>query len=657
MSTTPDTELLLRKVKAKGVRKGQLASLAQKAGLWDGKAKTTVTELQKRLLAIENLDLVWPHHHLLPEPKPDVEHLKTLREALDNSTRVNRTLGLSFVALMFYILLIITSTTDLMIFLPESTVHLPIIDVDLPLIGFYSTVPFIVLVIHFNLLMNLKHHQQKYRLWRDAVGAKGDSNLLDPILINFLDAYGRGSPLRLLLILMISTSIFYFPLINLILLQWRFSDYHSFSISSWQFVITLADVGLVLGFFYNVFYRKTNVQKSWRRVLSVGHWPTYLLVSISVFVWMMALCLQVRLHNPRCMSWFLSDQDLPAIRIFRQGSSLETISESALLHFWDETRDITNATRKAGLLSFRPLDLWERDLRFAHLSGMNLVGADLTLSNLDGVSFENVRLDGASLLMCELEGARLKGASLYGADLTGARIANADLSRARMEGAILTGANLSGSNLEESHLEGANLSGSRIIAANLNRATLVGANLENTEMYGSTLIGASLQGSNLCRASTLGADFSFSKMRGVEFDSITFYDGVYYQDIDWVETFDLNSMLELGSDLKTIDFRTIYADNRTAFFDRIFNAQNRVIADSAIIHPLPLVTQREQCDQLTSMACGFPNAARYIMRLHCTYGHPNSSWGKCLVESMCSDCPEVLYQIRDIEFYGYRWCN
>lgn len=95
-------------------------------------------------------------------------HIIALREALDKSSKVNRSLGLSFVALMFYILLIIASTTDLMLFLPDEKVNLPIVDVELPLKGFYAVTPFLVLIFHFNLLINLYHHRKRFIALREA---------------------------------------------------------------------------------------------------------------------------------------------------------------------------------------------------------------------------------------------------------------------------------------------------------------------------------------------------------------------------------------------------------------------------------------------------------------------------------------------------------
>jgi Pentapeptide repeats (8 copies) len=111
-----------------------------------------------------------------------------------------------------------------------------------------------------------------------------------------------------------------------------------------------------------------------------------------------------------------------------------------------------------------------RNLKYADLSGVNLIGAKLRY----------VRLRGANLL----------GINLLGADLIGANLIGVNLSSANLSGAKLMGANLSNASLIDANLRGANLSD----------VSLIDANLSNADLSGARLMSVSLMGANLYKA-------------------------------------------------------------------------------------------------------------------------------------------------------------
>ena len=94
--------------------------------------------------------------------------------------------------------------------------------------------------------------------------------------------------------------------------------------------------------------------------------------------------------------------------------------------------------------------------------GCNLFQADLAYRNLPGVNVSGSRLRQADLSLATMnnanfETADLSVANLFGARFTSANFRNADLSRVTAVGAHFGGANLSGAQLDGANLSGAEL--------------------------------------------------------------------------------------------------------------------------------------------------------------------------------------------------------
>jgi hypothetical protein len=94
-------------------------------------------------------------------PQPQLaERAERLRGAADEAARLAQNLYLSFLLLGTYIAVIIGSTTDVQL-LKVSPVTLPVLNVPLPIVGFYVFVPWLLLLVYFNLLLHLTFLAQK----------------------------------------------------------------------------------------------------------------------------------------------------------------------------------------------------------------------------------------------------------------------------------------------------------------------------------------------------------------------------------------------------------------------------------------------------------------------------------------------------------------
>lgn len=166
-----------------------------------------------------------------------------------------------------------------------------------------------------------------------------------------------------------------------------------------------------------------------------------------------------------------------------------------------------NLKRELGEVKGAPLR--GRDLRYVRAPQAFLVNADLHDANLQNANLQAADLRRAALTAAQLPGAHLSWVLLDGADLRGAKLPGAWLQSASLNGAklsrftscgeyCLAAVDLQGADLRNASLWGADLKG-----ANLQKATLAEAALVAADLQGADLQEADLQSADLTNA-TLG---------------------------------------------------------------------------------------------------------------------------------------------------------
>ncbi len=166
-----------------------------------------------------------------------------------------------------------------------------------------------------------------------------------------------------------------------------------------------------------------------------------------------------------------------SLRHERSGSRETTTNDEALIHHQDHT------------FQLQPLDLSDRDLRYA----------DFSRSSFPGARFFNARLQHAVFSESDLRAVDFSAATLTGAGLTSATLTGANLDSAMLSGANLTSTKLTGANLMGATLTGADLNFATLTGADLTNATLTGADLSYATLTGAELTGARLTGATLQR--------------------------------------------------------------------------------------------------------------------------------------------------------------
>lgn len=159
-----------------------------------------------------------------------------------------------------------------------------------------------------------------------------------------------------------------------------------------------------------------------------------------------------------------------------------------------DTGDLVNADLYQAELSLKPAG-WNGQME--SVKGARLRGVDLRRADLIG----------AFLVKADLTGADLREAALGGADLRNANLGNVDLRKAFVGDELSSPTNLSGASLMFARLQGASLSHVDLSGANLQLANLEGAILSFANFRGADLQNAKISGPFIMNADFTDATF------------------------------------------------------------------------------------------------------------------------------------------------------
>ena len=114
------------------------------------------------------------------------EELARLDKIVENSSEKNRNFFAAYLGLLIYVQAIVFSTTDLSLLSSVEGLKMPIIDITVPLVGFYAVIPFFIIALHFNFLQNIDSHHFKLMQWQDAhPGGKVPRVNIQPFLFDY----------------------------------------------------------------------------------------------------------------------------------------------------------------------------------------------------------------------------------------------------------------------------------------------------------------------------------------------------------------------------------------------------------------------------------------------------------------------------------------
>ncbi len=473
--------------------------------------------------------------------------------AFNNSSVENTKYTLYYLVLMCYLLLVVVSTSDAMILIPSSTVKLPILGVPLPLWEFYLIIPLLVIVLHFNILYNLIQHSKKVHRYQQ-IENDPDGLTVFPSVVNFV-LVNKRAPNKLLIKGVMWLLFFALPLTLLCLIQWRFSAYHSTSMTTWHFLTIILDVLVLMLTWHKIFaptlqntdnestqkdenalsqtqsgqgkkIKKTSLNQLRLafKEMKISWWAAIFLAFalfnlVILFIFKYTDGYQVRHLMPHLnVSHEVLTKTKPSDQIIQRLMALGKSKEEAYQDY------------------VQGVDLSGRDLRFCNFSGAYLINVKFHKADLRGADFTSANLHGGKLTEAKVENAIFHDPKMHYVNLTKVNWRKASQKRVDLRNATLReldwsklnleGYNLEGALLDKVNLENASLKGLPLTRAIFKDCFLKGAKLNKAELYGVTfsannyldgavLTGAQLQGSDLSGASLNGADLSNAVLEGV----------------------------------------------------------------------------------------------------------------------------------------------
>jgi hypothetical protein len=443
----------------------------------------------------------------------DPKDLGELQKALNEAAGKASVLWTTFITFQLYLAIAFGSVTHRDLFL-ENSIKLPLLNVDLSLVGFFVVAPLLLLIFHFYLFLQLLGLASKAKdyntLLVDEAPAASDRRYLRqrldvfPIL-QFLAGPSdqrtgfRGYSLRLMAwITLVAT-----PVLVLLQAQVTFLPYHREWIVWLQRVAVLIDLPLIWYFWVHLRSDDDPIKGGWRKAwMYLGGAGTLCVVIFSIYLatfpgeWMKTHLPELR-YIPTTWWPDRSEEDnwtsLQALLFEGHVDDVSGRPESAFSNrlvltnqsfvIDPEKLDKITVSHRFRGRDLRLAVLYLTDLRKADFTGAQLQGAMLWSAQLQGARLDDAQLQGAMLLRAQLQGARLDNAQLQGARLDDAQLQGASLAGAELQGAWLWGAQLQGARLDDAQLQGAWLWGAQLQGARLDNAQLQGASLVNVGVW------------------------------------------------------------------------------------------------------------------------------------------------------------------------------
>jgi uncharacterized protein YjbI with pentapeptide repeats len=445
-------------------------------------------------------------------------------------------------------------------------VKLPVVEVEVPIVGFYVAAPYLLVLVHFNLLLQLQLLSRKLYAFDEAAPKdEGVGGLHDQLNIFPFNYYLVGRTSRLVggfVALLVTITMLLLLLAALLTLQARFLAYQSEPVTWTQRVATWLDVVLVTMFSPVIMDRRDSwsiyIHGIWQRARL--HWVRWLwgVLGFAIFIayltseseaaskwldkgssgWLLLTLLAPVLR--RVMRWvsrgryFAGPQAVQPLTLGVRGlltTLLLGLSLPLIIVADGERIDRPAAYDTPIWQSLRYLDLHERILlakparpeALADLRGTDPAKREAALRSVERVDLQRRSLRGANLHKAFMPMADLREANLQGANLWQAHLQGADLTRAQLQEAKLMDTQLQGAKLMMTQLQGASLIGAQLQGAVLWAAQLQGASLMSAKLQAADLQNADLRGADLRNAELQGAFLFQANFRGARLRDATLY--------------------------------------------------------------------------------------------------------------------------------------
>jgi uncharacterized protein YjbI with pentapeptide repeats len=501
-------------------------------------------------------------------PTPD--DVQALLGAANNASEKVSLIHLGFMAACAYNSVIVFSTTDMDLLVGKG-VKLPLIDVEVPIVGFYVLAPYIVVLMHFNLLLQLQMLSRKLYAYDTAANrpvtrtvkkeatktrAMGSSaprhsgnwvrnGGLHIFPYSFYLVGGAANWMHRCLGTVVGITVLLLPLFTLLALQLRFLAYQESWYTWLQRTAVLADIVLVFYLWPIIMCREGTGKGYWKRLIG-EKWYCKVVAGICALLWIgwcAGLFLSNTTVNNSLVEFFhhkpwlgkliynniSKDPDVVPL-IFR---FLFLVVIFACLNFFFRLRKrFCNCNELEGMLPYLLVLAIGIPMMFALMvkgERLETLLGETNFSESVGVkSFRILDLTGQIIFAKGVPPdivAKLRAGGTYTQEgLT--QVVPVDLKKrglrgAKLTNAMLTGADLAMADLTEAKLYGAHLEYVILDEADLSKADatevhLEGANLSNAILAAACFRQADLQGAFLTDSRAASADFDSAELKGAD---------------------------------------------------------------------------------------------------------------------------------------------
>ena len=508
-------------------------------------------------------------------PAQEPEVLEQLNNVKADAAEL-RNFTITFLSLLLYVNLIIAST-DAEQILRIAPVNLPLLNVPLPIIGFYGFLPWLILLFHLYLLV--QHYLFSQQLYRfndkleqapDTIPAYVLKNLGNLPFLHWMVGQ-HGWMMQNVLTLITLVSLIFWPLATLLWLQMAILPYHSVDLLFVQRLALLIDVLLIAWLWPKTLDRQDSSRNWWKRgfALFIGwgrvwqalsnwaalktaltqRWPdlrvfihTSLLsvglLLVVFFSWLVACLpdswedqLLTRLPNPLSIAVDVDNFSTPTRRAFFLTAYLH--EQHAKIGLDDTAFRILQAQGAKPCPRPEQADKSKSGDADTHKPASSKAAEQQHCLMVQPWLPRNLILRGKVLtadanLKPEVE-SKLQAATpkledfdlIRGLDLQNRNFDYADFSESALPKADLRYASLKQAMLVRSRLDHAQMQYVQAEKANLQQATLTGANLRSATLTGADLSSATLTGADLVIATLTGANLFRATLTGANLSDAT----------------------------------------------------------------------------------------------------------------------------------------
>jgi uncharacterized protein YjbI with pentapeptide repeats len=501
-----------------------------------------------------------------PSSSPNVTAL--LSSANNASEKVSG-LHIGFMAVCAYNLVVAFSTTDMDLLVGKG-IRLPVVDVEVSIVAFYVIVPYVILLMHFNLLLQLQMLSRKLYAYdasvapSKAISVENDAATVskNPVSTSKLPAslaladglnvfpysyylVGWTSQwMHRCLGTVVGITILLLPLFTLLILQLRFLAYQNHWYTWSQRIAVIADVVIVIYLWPKIMSREDSWSDYWKRLkrdIWICKVPTFICAALWV-AWCYRLFARDAAVNDQLVLFFKNHEglaklvrgyvsetpDVPLLFTF----FLVVISLLGIIVFFEWRNRYCKCNEIQGILPYllvimigilMPLALvakgegfekWWGETNFSEsprvirFRTLNLTGQVIFTKSVPPETVENLRRGGINTkqALSKVAPIDLKSRGLRGAKLTNSVLTKADLANA----------NLTGADLYAAHLEYANLDGSILEGVSGEQAYLDGAIFSKAKLKDACFYQADLQGAFLKESEANSADFDSANLMGTD---------------------------------------------------------------------------------------------------------------------------------------------